>query len=184
MGTGPVQTTPPEASAFDILKQLDASRISGMAVCNPQGRIVGNFSISEMRTFVADHFGALALPVGEFLALEHGTEYAGYGIHNTGDSAQISASVGGVFARERDGRRRVSIAGGEVGQQILLVSEGNTLREVMEIIVEQRIHRLYVADEDGKPVKVITMTDILSFLVDLCDEEDGTGSGAAATKSG
>lgn len=27
---------------------------------------------------MAEHFGALALPVGEFLALEHGTEFQGY----------------------------------------------------------------------------------------------------------
>ena len=39
---------------------------------------IGNFSVSEMRTIMAEHFGALALPVGEFLALEHGTEFVGY----------------------------------------------------------------------------------------------------------
>jgi 5'-AMP-activated protein kinase regulatory gamma subunit len=38
----------------------------------------GNFSVSEMRTIMAEQFGALALPVGEFLALEHGTEFVGY----------------------------------------------------------------------------------------------------------
>jgi len=27
---------------------------------------------------MAEHFGALSLPVGEFLALEHGTEFKGY----------------------------------------------------------------------------------------------------------
>ncbi len=27
---------------------------------------------------MAEHFGSLSLPVGEFLALEHGTEYHGY----------------------------------------------------------------------------------------------------------
>ena len=52
------------------------------------------------RTFVAEHFGALALPVGEFLALEHGTEYAGYGIHNSSDKDRIAASTGGEFARK------------------------------------------------------------------------------------
>jgi hypothetical protein len=29
------------------------------------------------RTIMSEHFGSLALPVGEFLALEHGTEYHG-----------------------------------------------------------------------------------------------------------
>ncbi len=28
---------------------------------------------------MSEHFGSLALPVGEFLALEHGTEYHGCG---------------------------------------------------------------------------------------------------------
>jgi len=31
-----------------------------------------------MRTILSEHFGSLALPVGEFLALEHGTEFVGY----------------------------------------------------------------------------------------------------------
>ena len=31
------------------------------------------------RTIMSEHFGSLALPVGEFLALEHGTEYHGCG---------------------------------------------------------------------------------------------------------
>lgn len=46
-------------------------------MCDSAEKIIGNFSISEMRTIMAEHFGALALPVGEFLALEHGTEFAG-----------------------------------------------------------------------------------------------------------
>ncbi len=29
------------------------------------------------RTMCADHFSTMALPVAEFLALEHGTEYSG-----------------------------------------------------------------------------------------------------------
>lgn len=48
-----------------------------MAVVDSKGKIIGNFSMSEMRTIMSEHFGALALPVGEFLALEHGTEFTG-----------------------------------------------------------------------------------------------------------
>lgn len=33
------------------------------------------------RTMVSEHFGSLALPVGEFLALEHGLEYWGVQDH-------------------------------------------------------------------------------------------------------
>lgn len=34
---------------------------------------------------MSEHFGSLALPVGEFLALEHGIEYAGYIVGNPED---------------------------------------------------------------------------------------------------
>ena len=34
-------------------------------------------SVGVCSTIVAEHFGAMALPVGEFLALEHGTEFWG-----------------------------------------------------------------------------------------------------------
>lgn len=33
--------------------------------------------VAFLRTIMAEHFGALSLPVGEFLALEHGTEFVG-----------------------------------------------------------------------------------------------------------
>jgi hypothetical protein len=48
------------------------------------GKIIGNLTrhagwlLCVCRTIMAEHFGALALPVGEFLALEHGTEFQGY----------------------------------------------------------------------------------------------------------
>ena len=39
-------------------------------------------SLSLHRTIVSEHFGSLALPVGEFLALEHGLEYWGVADHD------------------------------------------------------------------------------------------------------
>lgn len=40
---------------------------------------------------MAEHFGALSLPVGEFLALEHGTEFQGYSHMHEKDVIQQSA---------------------------------------------------------------------------------------------
>eukprot|EP01026_Neomeris_dumetosa_P084093 TRINITY_DN981_c0_g1_i1.p1 TRINITY_DN981_c0_g1~~TRINITY_DN981_c0_g1_i1.p1 ORF type:complete len:694 (-),score=77.01 TRINITY_DN981_c0_g1_i1:202-2034(-) len=74
---------PPEVSAFQVLEIIQEKGISAVAVVNSIGAIIGNFSVSELRTILAEHFGSLSLPVGEFLALEHGTEYSGYGIYNT-----------------------------------------------------------------------------------------------------
>jgi hypothetical protein len=45
---------------------------------------------------MSEHFGSLALPVGEFLALEHGTEYAGYAVQRSEEeeAQAIEASAG------------------------------------------------------------------------------------------
>lgn len=53
------------------------TQTSGLPVLDPSGRILGSFSPGDLRAMMAEHFGALALPVGEFLALEHGTEWWG-----------------------------------------------------------------------------------------------------------
>jgi len=45
--------------------------LSSLAVVDPSGKLIGNFSLSDLRSINSEQFGALALPVGEFLALEH-----------------------------------------------------------------------------------------------------------------
>ncbi len=52
---------------------------------------------------MAEHFGALALPVGEFLALEHGTEFVGYRRITVSHVLIASAAFGG------DGWRRLGL---------------------------------------------------------------------------
>lgn len=124
---------------------------------------------------MAEHFGSLALPVGEFLALEHGTEYAGYAVQRdtpssprpiaAGTSPEPS-SAGFMFAQNRGMRRRDSHPGAEVGQTLITCSPDTTLSEVLDKVVHNRLHRVYVCDETFKPCGVITLTDILRRLVD------------------
>lgn len=49
-----------------------------MAVVDSSGRLIGNFSVSDLRCITPGKFGALALPVGEFLARGHSVEYISY----------------------------------------------------------------------------------------------------------
>lgn len=90
---GSVVTVRPETPALDAMMLMEARSISAVAVVNANGSIIGNFSISELRTIMAEHFGSLALPVGEFLALEHGTEYAGYAIPSSESSGSVDTKV-------------------------------------------------------------------------------------------
>lgn len=168
-GTDGVVTVRPETPALDAMVLMEERSISAVAVVNAQGGIIGNFSISELRTIMAEHFGSLALPVGEFLALEHGTEYAGYAIQRE-DSTPMAASpppssAGFKFAKEREMRRRDSHPGSEVGQTLITCSPDTTLAEVLDKMVHNRLHRVYVCDDDLKPCGVITLTDILRKMV-------------------
>ncbi len=193
-------SVPPETAALDAMALMDARGISAVAVvAAADGRILGNFSVSELRSIVAEHFGSLALPVGEFLALEHGTEYAGYMSQPAAEAATPAAAgflaarraslgrksssgarpAGGTQRASMDGLapsasmgRRASAGaaaaapGAEVGQALVTCGPGATLREVLALLVERRLHRLYVVDAALRPVGVITLTDILRRLAD------------------
>lgn len=172
---GSVISVRPETPALDAMVLMEEKNISAVAVVNAQGSIIGNFSISELRTIMAEHFGSLALPVGEFLALEHGTEYAGYAIPSSGSSPSSSAadelkriedSKAHQFAADRTMRRRESHPGYEVGQTLITCSPSASLHEVLDKIVANRLHRVYVCNDSLVPCGVVTLTDILHKLVE------------------
>ena len=71
-GRGSVIGVTPETSALAALALMRQHGVSGVAVVDAHGRLVGNFSVSDLRVVVPEHFGSLALPVAEFLAMEHG----------------------------------------------------------------------------------------------------------------
>lgn len=83
------------------------------------------------RTITAEHFGSLALPVGEFLALEHGTEYAGYSILS---ESGVNESEAHKFATNREGRSVKP--GSDVGQVLVVCSPESTLQEVSPVGVQ------------------------------------------------
>ena len=98
----------------------------------------------------ADHLGALALPVAEMLALEHGLEF--WGIDHSAPEAAPALAHSSKFARAA--HRRRSQLGGDVGQEIAACSSGDTVISVLERLVGRGLHRLYVVDEEAKPVGV------------------------------
>lgn len=162
---GTVITVRPETPALDAMILMETRNISAVAVVAASGSIVANFSISELRTIVSEHFGSLSLPVGEFLALEHGTEYAGYAIMKE-ETEAIEATPAAKFAHDRNLRRRESNPGYEVGQQLITCSPSSTFAEVLDKLVHNRLHRVYVCGPGLVPTGVITLTDILRKLVE------------------
>ncbi|KAK2076120.1 hypothetical protein QBZ16_001052 [Prototheca wickerhamii] len=151
LGTGGLIGVRPDTPALEALGLMRSSGVSAVVVRDADGGLVGNFSASDMRSILAEHFGALALPVGEFLAREHGTEYAGYAVQ--------SEEEGDARAKNLEFlERRSSRPGYEVGQDLVTC----ILKHVVEKLVKNGLHRLYVVDDELKPTGVITLTDILS----------------------
>lgn len=159
-----VEAVHPEMSALEAMNLMNKKKISALVVVDGNKKVIGNFSISDMRTIMSEHFGALSLPVGEFLALEHGTEFMGYArVQDEG----VVGSVGHRFVTDRVARARPRTPGEEVGQKMLLCTPDWTLLQVMESLVGNRIHRLYVVDPEERPIGVITCTDILRKIVEV-----------------
>jgi 5'-AMP-activated protein kinase regulatory gamma subunit len=170
----------PDCPAIDAMMLMEERDISAVAVTNAVGAIIGNFSISELRNIMSEHFGSLALPVGEFLALEHGTEYAGYAATKESQNAGASniplgtspgsqpSGAGFKFAHDREMRqRKLSSPGHEVGQRLITCSPETPLSEILSTIVHNRLHRVYVCGDDMVPCGVITLTDLLRKLVSM-----------------
>jgi CBS domain-containing protein len=159
---GAVISVTPETSALAALALMKEKGVSGVAVVDgADGRLVGNFSVSDLRSIVAEHFGALALPVAEMLAMERGFEY--WGIDHRAPEAAPAASAS-AFARAAS-RRRATL-GGDVGQDIAFATADDTVASVLAKLVSRRLHRLYIVDGDTKkPVGLVTLTDLLREAV-------------------
>eukprot|EP00879_Flechtneria_rotunda_P008511 GHRR01008917.1.p1 GENE.GHRR01008917.1~~GHRR01008917.1.p1 ORF type:complete len:366 (+),score=88.67 GHRR01008917.1:967-2064(+) len=159
----------PEVSAIEAMRLMNERQISAVAVVDGVGKIIGNFSVSEMRTIMAEHFGALALPVAEFLALEHGTEFQGY---SRIQEHEVTDSKGHRFVTDRVARTRPRTPGEEVGQSLVLVKPAAPLTEILGKIVNHRIHRVYVVDDQERPCGVITCTDILRLVIKAAQDAE------------
>ncbi|KAG2432081.1 hypothetical protein HXX76_009008 [Chlamydomonas incerta] len=193
----------PDTPALDAMRLMVCEGVSSLAVvAEPQlaatqeeeeaggeaaaavrlagGRLLGNFSASEMRSMTAEHFGALSLPVGEFLALEHDTEYvrsaAGWAANRERllEEEGVLGSPAHSFIRDRLRRARppqahphVPQPGSEVGQRLVVARPDSTFSEVLELLVSHRIHRVYVVNAALQPVGIVTCTDVLRKVVEL-----------------
>ena len=69
---------PPTTPAIEAFAMMCASGVSGVGVLDDVGVLIANLSVSDVRCIQPEHFGVLGLPVAEFLALLHGTSYAGF----------------------------------------------------------------------------------------------------------
>ena len=50
----------------------------------------------------------------------------------------------------------------------IYVNEKDPMNDVVDLIVNKKIHRVYIIDESRKPVAVVTVRDILARSLERC----------------
>ena len=152
-----------EATAWTAFKLLEVSGVSGLAVVDAGGNLVGNTSARDLKLFMLDR-GSLSLdmPLMEYLSAIRQRELV--------DAVHPSCSVG------------------------LQSSIGH----VIELMSATKYHRVFVVDAQGRPIGVLSVTDILRFacadqatvnhlqqgLARLSDEHRGSLSGLSGQSQG
>ena len=122
--------------ALDAFGMMLSRGVSALGVRSAEtGALVANLSVSDLRTVLPDRFGVLALPVRAFLEL------------------QTAGGFGG-------GRVR-----GHAAPQLVAVRADATLADAMRAIVEHKLHHVFVIDDQGAPLAVVSCTDVLKLLV-------------------
>ena len=148
-----------EATAWTAFKLLEVSNVSGVAVVDANGKLVGNTSAKDLKLFMLDR-GNLSLDqlIMEYLSAIRQRELVNE-VHPS-CSVTVSASIG----------------------------------HVIELMHATKYHRVFVVDKEGRPIGVLSVTDILRFacadqatvnhlqlgLARLSDEHRGSLSGTSS----
>jgi CBS domain containing-hemolysin-like protein len=99
------------------------------------GALISNLSASDLRGLAADEFAQLLLPVGEYILVRHGLAPA------PAAGADWAAALKAL--------------------PVVTVTESTTFTELLALLVAKHLHRVYVVNCDGKPISIITLTDVL-----------------------
>ena len=43
-----------------------------------------------------------------------------------------------------------------------------TITEVLDLLVNNKIHRIFLVDDEMKPMKVVSLCDVISILENIC----------------
>lgn len=170
-------------STLHALSMLVRGGRSAVAVLAPDGSLVTNLSSSDLRYLQPNHFGVLALPVGEFLGLLHDAVYVG-SCALDGDLRRSTSSGGGPCNGDDgdagSGRRKPAPAAPSSHQffaqgktstsSVPLITCGadTPVSLAIDMMLAKRVHRVYIVDDPSaptaKPVAIVTTTDLIAFI--------------------
>ena len=126
--------------AYLAFRKMKEHKISGIGIVNSKGILTGNISISDFK-MLGDHlkfFGLLGLTSKQYCESYH-------------SSRSVSAHPHSVTGNK----------------DLICIKPHNTLLEAVKLLQYYRIHRVWIVDEEGKPVGVVALTNVIQ-----CFEKD------------
>ncbi len=154
-----VATVTADTPTLSVLARMHKEKLSGVGIIGqPGGKLLANLSASDLRGLNIEKFGALALPVGTFLLMMHPKKKGGtVNVNVTYEDALLDQFPDAIKERRWDDAL--------AGLPLLRCTPETTLQEAIELLVQHGKHRLYVCNETGHAVGVVTPTDILRAVV-------------------
>lgn len=137
----------------DCFYEMERANVQAVAIIDENtDALIGNLSETDIMTLKSDAYGALALPVGEYLLHAHSItnpkipDIVNRTLYNP-DSTVFSAAL----ANE--------------GSRLVVTCEpGATIAEVLDAMHVKAVHRVWVVDDAGRPVGVVALSDILAAI--------------------
>lgn len=130
--------------ALEAFKKMHQFGLSGVAVIDDDGKLIGNISEKDLRGFS---------PSSQ-------SHYPGIDV----DGKWVSR----MFANCETYTKEVYAAQPETKhpKQLVVAKSFNTLEDVIKMVIENgKIHRVYIVDDAMKPIGVVGLRDILQQVV-------------------
>lgn len=141
-----VVCVPCDMPTINAFATMDACDVSSVGIVDQRngGCLVANLSASDLRGLEPQHFGVLGLAVYQFMKLRNAR------------SGWPSKTVAG--------NNEWGLKGAENKPALLTMGPLDSLWTAVDAIVSNRVHRVYVVDENAHPLSIITITDVLRVL--------------------
>ncbi|PNH12790.1 SNF1-related protein kinase regulatory subunit gamma-1-like [Tetrabaena socialis] len=147
---GSVFTVHASATALEAFHHMALDHKSCLGIVDNTGKLIGNVSVSDLRFLGPQHWGLLSLTVAEF---------------------SVVAAGKGPSPEEAIKGTRVAGAADNKWSEVLKVlplptlKPSSTFGQLLETMAAQGLHRIYITDDDGKPVSIVTLTDVLREII-------------------
>ncbi|OZJ03288.1 hypothetical protein BZG36_03753 [Bifiguratus adelaidae] len=132
LGTTPVMSVPSDTMVVNALEVINSKKISSLAVVNPNGVMVGNISMTDVKYIVKSHHHS----------------------HLFLTCFQLVSKV----------RFDKGVEDGQDTYPVFDVKPESTLGYAMAKLIATKAHRVWVTDREGKPMGLVSLTDVLGVL--------------------